>query len=130
VGSGGQLEPGAASPGDFDAFDTFVGECFNDAGPVVDCSEPHDNEVFALLSYEGGPTAPYPGDAVVDAFAEEGCVVEFESFVGIDYDASRYVAYFLMPSAETWAAGDREIVCFLYDDTFRQLQGSMRGAAR
>lgn len=132
VASGGQFGPGANAEAltEWDAFNTFVGECFDDAGPVVDCADLHDNEVYALITYEGGPTAPYPGDAAMDAFSEDACVAEFSRYVGIDYDDSRYEGYFLSPSAETWAAGDREIVCFLYDSSFRQLRGSVRGAAR
>ena len=130
VGSGGQFGPDTATEplADWDAFNTFVGECFDDAGPIVDCADPHDNEVYAIFAYEGGPTAPYPGDAVLDAFAEDRCVAEFEPYVGIDYDSSRYTAYFLLPSAETWAEGDREVVCFLYDEEFL-LEGSVQGTA-
>ena len=130
VGSGGQFEPSAdAEPfGDWDAFNTFVGECFNDAGPVVDCEEPHDNEVYAIFSHEGGASAPYPGDDAMDVFAEDGCIAEFEVYVGIDYDSSVYSASYLLPSAETWAEGDREVVCYLYDEEFL-IEGSMQGAA-
>jgi len=135
-GSGGQFGPNAgtggstsSSLGQFDVFNTSVGECFDDSGDVVDCSEPHDNEVYAIFSHDGGPTDPYPGDEVMEPFAEDGCIAEFETYVGLDHDSSRYQGHFARPSADTWAAGDREVVCFLYDANFAKLTGSAQGTA-
>ena len=135
-GSGGQFGPNAgtgggtsASLGQFDVFNTSVGECFDDSGDVVDCAEPHDNEVYAIFSHEGGASDPYPGDDVMEPFAEDGCTAEFETYVGLDHESSRYQGHFARPSADTWAEGDREVVCFLYDANLQKLTGSAQGTA-
>ncbi len=135
-GSGGQFGPTAGSGGgasgglgEFDVFNTSVGECFDDSGVIVDCADPHDNEVYAIFSHEGGAADQYPGDEAMAAFAEDGCIAEFATYVGIDHDSSRYQGHFARPSADTWADGDREVVCFLYDADFAKLTGSAQGTA-
>ena len=133
-GSGGQIGSGtgggtSSSLGQFDVFNTSVGECFDDSGDVIDCADPHDNEVYAIFVHEGGAADPYPGDEEMASFAEDGCIAQFEDYVGTDHDSSRYQGHFARPSAETWESGDREVVCFLYDGDFAKLTGSAQGTA-
>jgi len=33
----------------------------------------------------------------------------------------------LFPTQETWAAGDREVICFAYDLTLSKITGSING---
>lgn len=72
-----------------------VGECFDDtpellAGdgvgdlPILDCDEPHDNEVFFVADFPG---AAFDLDAI-QQFAVEACLDEFEPFVGEPYATS------------------------------------------
>ena len=122
--------------GDIDVFSFEVGDCFDDPPgtstgvaevPAVPCSESHDNEVFALGDHPADDDAPYPGDAAMQSFAEEFCLGEFEGYVGISYDESRFAAAPFFPSQDTWEQqDDREFVCFLYDLESQKLTGSMK----
>lgn len=122
-----------------DVFSLEVGTCFNDtesalAGgetsnvPVVECDEPHDNEVFALVELEGDE---FPGNDTVRQVGNEKCLAEFEDYVGLDYPSSRYAAGpYLTPTEESWErANDREVICALWDANLEKLEGSARGSA-
>jgi hypothetical protein len=110
-------------------FDLEEGDCFGAAGEqvetvgVVDCEEPHIYEVFALVEYESDDDE-YPGEEAVSAYADEQCEAEFEDFVGLDYESSRWFITSVTPSEETWADGDREIVCALNLEDESEVTGS------
>ncbi len=84
--------PGA---GEVDVLDLEVGDCVADSLPVgeeviltvetVPCSEPHSEEVYAVVTL---PDGDFPGDEAVAAQADEVCAAEFESFVGLPYEES------------------------------------------
>lgn len=117
-------------------FELGVGDCFDDQDleaevitdvPTVPCSEPHDNEIYHEFTMTD---AAYPGrDAAFDA-ADQRCLEQFESFVGIDYFASDLDIFSIVPTAESWADGDRGALCAIYAVDLSKLTGSMRGAAR
>ena len=117
--------------GDVSAFEMKVGDCFNDEGtsemvtevPAVPCADAHDNEVYYVFDVADGDY----DETAIDAAASETCTAEFEKFVGITYDESTLDWFHITPSAETWADGDREIVCSVYGED--KLTGSMKGAA-
>ncbi|MGH8936240.1 MAG: septum formation family protein [Acidimicrobiia bacterium] len=119
------------------AFEVEVGDCFNDPedlSAVVDveavpCQQAHDNEIFALPQYPAGPEEAYPGDEEVDSFAEQACLEAFAGYVGIPYEDSVFIYGTISPRAETWADGDREVICILYDPD-QKLEGSMQGSRR
>ncbi len=116
-------------------FELEVGTCFNDeeeAGaeqqvssvPVVDCEEPHDNEVFALVDL---PDGEFPADVAEQA--QQICDGEvFAEYLGVPMLESEYSAMTIYPTAETWADGDREVVCALYRDDLEKMTGLQRGA--
>jgi hypothetical protein len=85
---------------------------------VVPCTEPHQQEVYALAPYPvtagSASSAPYPGEAALKAFADGACLDAFAGYVGSDYrDSSLYFTY-LLPSARGWQAGeDRDVTCFI-----------------
>ena len=116
-------------------FDLAEGDCYDDPAdsdavarvPSVTCSQSHDNEVFAIIDYpaEG---SDYPGLSEVTEYASEQCQGDlFSDFVGTDYLDSRYYVTTLYPTEETWAGGDREVVCALYDQD-GQITGSVAGS--
>jgi hypothetical protein len=115
-------------------FSLSVGDCFDDpttSGEVssvdlMECDEPHDNEVYAIFAYDGDS---YPGETEMGAAADEGCEGRFEDFVGVPYLESDLYYTHLTPTQESWDTGDREIVCVLYEPG-EKLEGSMEGAAR
>ena len=47
--------------------------------------------------------------------AEELCTAEFEGFVGLPYEDSMLRMNFVIPSEERWDAGDRVVLCTIYD---------------
>ena len=132
----------AASPtdsGETSVFDLEVGDCFSaesdqlDTVLVVDCAQPHEYEAFHVFDHDAGADAPYPGDDALFDFADTECQPPFEEFVGHDYQTSIWYITSLTPSEETWADGDREIVCTLnqQDENAEPISvtGSAEGAA-
>ena len=116
-------------------FTLEVGTCFDDSAetevssvPEVDCSEPHDNEVFAVFDYTASDT--FPGTSAMNDAAQELCVAEFEAYVGLSYQESALAVFPITPTERSWDSGDREIICALYDFDLSKLTGSMEGAAR
>lgn len=114
--------------------DMTVGLCFDDAAQaeveafaVVACDEPHDNEVYHLAEYSA--SSAYPGAATVASFADAVCLDAFDDYVGLAYNESRYIKAAIVPTAETWQRGDREVVCFLFAPEGEKLVGSVRGLA-
>jgi hypothetical protein len=54
----------------------------------LDCSDPHEFQVFHRLSYPAIHPSIFPGDNVVRQFAIESCYREFEAWVGHEYETS------------------------------------------
>ena len=122
--------------GTIDVFDLQVGDCFDDGDaysdeistlPAVPCNEPHDNEAYAAFNVS---LDSYPGDIAMWEMANEECYNRFESFVGRDYESSRYDYFTLHPTSQSWAQNDREVVCAIYDMDLRKLTGSVRGTKK
>lgn len=127
--------PDATGALDGDVFQLGVGDCLDDRDvadevttvPVVPCSEPHDSEVFARTEVAEGT---FPGVEALEARLAEFCQGEaFERFVGVPYAASRYVTGGYFPTAGSWASGDRELLCTVYDED-GPTTGSLEGAER
>lgn len=128
------LTTGCGLFGGGNVFELAVGDCFDDTTdeqisdvPVVDCAEPHDNEVFHVFDVADGD---FPGEAALLEEAEATCIPAFEAYVGRDYATSRLDVFPITPTSSSWAGGDREIVCALYDVDLAQLEGSMRGSGQ
>lgn len=118
------------------AFDLEVGDCFNtddistvDEVAVVGCEAAHVYEVFGLGEY-GAEDDAFPGDDALTTAANEVCRPAFEDYVGVDYDSSEWHGTFINPSEETWAQGDREILCVLHTGDETEVTGSAEGSAR
>ena len=125
----------AAACGGGSVFTLQVGTCFDHSDeaevssvPEVDCSEPHDNEVFAVFDYEASDT--FPGSSAMNEAAQELCIAEFEAYVGLSYQESALEVFPITPTQRGWESGDREIICALYNIDLSKLTGSMEGAAR
>jgi hypothetical protein len=124
--------------GSIDAFQMRVGDCFNDGAaftddnpevnsvPGVPCSDPHDNEVYAVFDVN---SPSFPGDEM-ERMAFESCKERFQAFVGRDYDSSALDIATLYPTRESWNShNDREVICAVYDVAANKLTGSMQGRA-
>jgi hypothetical protein len=125
------------STGSRSVFDLEVGLCYNYPDdttlvgevPLADCASSHDAEVFAIYNlpeYEA-----YDQDTVTSE-GFDGCLAPFTAYVGTDYysdEADDLGIYGLYPSPDTWANGDREVICSVVPLTQGdQLTGSMRNA--
>ncbi|MEM7093960.1 MAG: septum formation family protein [Actinomycetota bacterium] len=111
-----------------------VGTCFQDPDGLeitdvdeVDCTEPHDNEVFHLLQLADGD---FPGREAITSQAGDGCTGAFEAYVGRDFPSSEYFLSFIAPSEDSWdRADDREVICYLFIPG-EQTSTSARGSGR
>jgi hypothetical protein len=119
---------------DTDVFTIVVGDCLNDGSvegevstvKTIDCAEPHDSEAYASVIMTDGD---FPGDQAVQDQAIADCTSEFSAFVGLDYESSIYNFSYYYPTAESWAQGDREILCLIIDEAGKTT-GSLAGIAR
>jgi hypothetical protein len=115
-----------------------VGKCFDDWEgasegvsqevsdvPIVDCAEPHDNEVYSVSDM---PTGSFPGDSAVQEWASTRCEETFDGYVGKAYVDSRLDFGALFPTKDSWAQGDTKVICFLWDIEYLKLTGSMQGS--
>lgn len=122
-----------------DVFSLKVGTCFNDPNgaaieedelisdvPVRDCNTPHDNEVFHVFDLP--ESLEQPEATLVQDAAYTECGQAYATFVGMDYDDSAYEMNYMAPSDESWADGDREIACYLYNPESEQMTASMKGS--
>ena len=119
--------------------DAEVGTCYD---PIVDkdddallalrlrdCDEPHLAQVVGQERITGGPTAPWPGQDAVDADAEQLCLEAFEDFVGIAYEDSQLSGSYISPNEQSWAGGDRAVLCSVEATRAGPLTESVEGIA-
>jgi hypothetical protein len=135
-------ESGAiVSAGDLDTFSVQVGDCFDDPQqiepgeasttgisdvPGLPCSEPHDNEVYAVTPIS---LDTYPGLEGMQEAATAECVKLFAEFVGTSYQESELDIFTMYPSAESWSQNnDREIICATYRMDGAKLTGTTKGS--
>lgn len=119
-------------------FSLEVGTCFDEPSddtevssvPIVECSEPHDREVYFLVDYPASDTDVFPGEGVVDDWTVDQCLGAFDSYVGEPYETSEIAAGFLTPSPESWDDGDRESVCYAFELDETKITGSVQGINR
>jgi len=118
--------------GTLDAFQMRLGDCFNDPDtyaeefsnlPGVPCTEPHDNEAFAVFDLT---MTSYPETDIAD-ISEASCIDRFEAYVGRDYESSALDVVTMYPTQEGWAQNDREVVCAVFDMSGEKLVGSVQG---
>lgn len=113
-----------------------AGDCFDlpdtEAELVEDvdarpCAESHQFEVFLVGEV---PEGEFPGDEAFDDYAFDNCFPAFADFVGLPFEESRLDMYYLVPTAESWEMGDREVTCAAYHPLDDELTGSLRNSRR
>ncbi|RRR34444.1 septum formation protein [Schaalia georgiae] len=92
---------------------------------TVDCSKPHDAEVFFLHKLEG---SDYPGQDSLTSTAEQVCVAAFQGYVGTSYEESSLDVTWFLPTTQSWAQNDHEIVCMVADMQGRKLNQSAKNS--
>ena len=115
------------------AFELETGQCLNEPESeevlnveIVDCSEPHDLEVYQTADLPDQAFDP----AIIDSTSFEICLEAFDGFVGTPYADSELDIYYLIPSEASWSDGDREVVCAVYDLSGEQLTGTAENIGR
>ncbi len=124
-----------AESGDVGVFDLKVGDCLADFQDATElsriqaspCSEPHSDEIYAEGAIPDADT--FPGSEAIEATAQDICLAEYEGFVGLAYDDSVLDIGYLTPTEDSWANGDREVLCTIFDP-LEEVTGSLRGAER
>ncbi|MDQ3145756.1 MAG: septum formation family protein [Actinomycetota bacterium] len=118
------------------ADDIAVGDCFEDQQavgisgiPTVPCDGAHDNEIYHLFDVPSTEADPYPGDDRIAEIVGLECLAPFESYVGVAYRQSVLEIFPISPSREVWEAGDREVICAVYDPA-GPVTGTLRGTRR
>jgi hypothetical protein len=124
-------------------FTLAPGECFDqrvivdeDEGEIpadflVDCSLPHQNEVFVSVEYPAAVGDPYPDENAWNQFLAEQCYALVEVYVGTPYELSELEVSHRKPTPESWAAEpDRQVTCWLHNRDGSKLAESVMGANR
>jgi hypothetical protein len=110
-----------------------TGDCFDDneefeyEAPsivTVACASPHDNEIYAVGRFNA---SAWPGDFEVEDPADTFCLEQFAEFIGLAWEDSDYDYISIVPTEESWGAGDRDLYCFVYDLDLDKVTGSLRG---
>ena len=114
-------------------FSLEVGDCFTSIEsteisdvPLVDCSEPHEHEVFAIWNV--GDTLPS-----TDAM-DQGCIDRFEEAIGLPFEESAIFSFAITPTDDSFESGDREVICYSAEPDesgeVAQVTGSVLGSRR
>ena len=118
------------------AFDLEVGDCLDEpAGDditdvlLIDCASPHDWEIYSDIDLPDTLDGAFPGSDKVYTVADEACYDAYEPFTGIAYEESDYDFTYLVPTAESWAEGDRAVSCAIIDPA-GPVTGSLEGVGR
>jgi hypothetical protein len=111
-----------------------VGDCIDVPGvstTVTDvqhhpCGEPHDAEIFALVTDPAN--GDYPGDDHFRGIATAQCVPAASTYLGTDFNSRDELdAGFYYPTTDSWSHGDRGIICYLYRIDGGKLTVSVHG---
>ena len=123
-------------------FDLRAGQCFNegtwydeqlerriDLTASVECTQPHQKEVFHEAEFPAPNGAPFPGEAKMTEWSTRLCYDAFPGFVGAEYELSVYDITFLQPTQETFehpVGRHRRVTCFLFDPSEDIVTGTAR----
>jgi hypothetical protein len=95
---------------------------------LVPCSEPHDNEVYAVVRHPRAAQNDPPSDSELMYGALEACEREFEPSVGVPPLRSGLDVVAIWPDPSGWELGSRMVVCSAYRLDGRPLDETVRGA--
>jgi hypothetical protein len=93
--------------------------------PVIDCAQEHLGEVVGTIDVPDADT--WPGQAAHEEQAATDCDPLFTTYVGRSYQESRLEMSYLYPTESSWAAGDRQIVCIVFEPEGARRTGSVQG---
>ena len=118
-----------------------VGDCFNiyrfenertgtseDIFTLVDCSRPHEGEVYHQAGYQ---EPEFPGSTQLEHWAQQECYLHFESWVGQEYELSELEYATFLPTEATWddpGPASRRLSCYLVSHGPNLLEQSHRNS--
>jgi len=117
-----------------------VGDCYNNTNTtdvegnaieshaLVECAQPHDEEVFSVFDYPSA--SAFPGYEQIGTVEQTRCQTDFQTYVGVTWEQSTLVISYDSPDQNTWASGDHAIHCLLADASGSKLTGSARGSKK
>lgn len=117
-------------------YELQVGDCVDIAdasSEVVEgiderpCTFEHEYEVFFSGAVEG---SDYLSDAAFDDFYRANCLPAFEAYIGETYEDSVLDIFWLVPTEEAWAEGDRTVQCLVFHPRIPRLTTSLKGSGR
>jgi len=122
-------------------YDLLEGTCFNQytyldrndlpaqLTTAIGCSRPHNAQVYAIVTHDAGPNAPYPGEEAVNRWGILECYERFEAFVGLVYEKSELDIGLITPSRTDWEGDDslRSISCYVFSRQRLLIVGTMAG---
>ncbi len=91
------------------------------------CRGPHDAEVVGIAAHPTSRLADYPGETKLLAWAEHACLAAIDAYVGVPYKDTDLMAYYYIPTVETWTSGDRASHCLVTGLGTRSLDAPVRG---
>ncbi len=94
--------------------------------PVVPCGANHSAEVVFVgtLQLED---AVEPGQQAIDDSVFDRCMSEFETYVGLPYDYSRFEYQSWGPGEQEWDQGERQVGCIAFYSDGQKLERSIKG---
>ena len=120
--------------GNTSAFNVEVGQCVQNADSekisdlqVTDCAKPHQAEIFYTVELSAKQRIP---EEDLSDYARDTCIDAFEGYVGRSYEESELDTTELYPSEESWATGERTIVCFAISPDDEPLVGSVKDSKK
>ncbi|WP_125776263.1 septum formation family protein [Antribacter gilvus] len=132
-------EPGGeiTASAEADIFSIKLGDCLDmaafssvatefETAPVIPCTDPHTGEIFAELTL---PEGDFPGDDALATQAEEYCVAEFGTFVGLSYEESALDFTYFVPTSDGWTQADDRVMQCVIEST-EPVTGTMAGIAQ
>jgi hypothetical protein len=108
------------------------GQCVQDPGDErlgevekVDCGQPHDMEVFAVVNIATGENEPWPGGGEIEDRSLDACLARVETYIGQDFWESPYDVTGISPVREGWNDGLHSTICLLINVDGSPLTGSL-----
>ena len=124
-----------------DVFSLQVGDCIDepsDTSSITDvqhqpCTDPHDGEVFANLTYPSTSGTAYPGSTGFEDFVQQQCLPALPTYTGRTFDeidsAGLSYAWFY-PTNDSWTnSNDRGVTCYIAKSDGTKLTGSVRASS-
>lgn len=115
-----------------------VGDCFDSSASneirgigVKPCSEPHNSEIFFIVTHPAGPTDAYPGKDALVQYAADNCLGQpLTDYLGIPLEQSKLKDFEIVPQESAWNDGRRVLVCGLDTGGEGDITGSVKGTRR